>query len=326
MANGNQIISSAETGHSVSVDGMPKEAWEAIIRKLNQRGVSVTKTFASSYQTQLEDIRELLRKVDEQFEGINKIDRTCNVSLILKNNQRHDFGDWNEFESFDHKTPERTRSINVELTYDVWRETKQEPERYSIEVAIQNQPAELGFRLGPLNMVRASSFALPPVPIACKVEGSSYVLSQNLISRIEQWENGLRKQNNFFVDKLRPQSHKVREVASFLGSFSFLGIAYAVRPNAPTSTIPDLAEWILVSVSALAIFYGLATVLSRGIERNIDRHQSLNNFIMTKGDRNQDEKVSKNNQSLTIKSLVYLTSIVIQILIGIGSGIILQKM
>lgn len=181
----------AESGqHLVDVNNLPKNALSAILRKLSEKTQRSSQVYRENYTVTVDDIRNLIDKIRQEFHDASPLSETLSVSLHLSSNQRFDFTSWDEFKGFDTSQAERTKSLSFE--YDRAFEGKDGLlERYKVQVSCQNISGRLNFFIGPITIGRIEDAGLPPVPIHASVSYSNYILGKNLTGTIDAWVRSL---------------------------------------------------------------------------------------------------------------------------------------
>lgn len=303
MTNSSQVeIVDDESRHSMDLDGLPQEALKAIISKLNERSQSASRTFTKNYALEINEIKQLLDKMMQEFNGRKVISSSATVSLFLSKGQRFDFRNWIEFEDFDRSLTTKTRSISMELTVDILDANSGTPERYQSQISVQNNPSEFGFVIGPLSFSSIEHAGLPPTPIAANIKFNNYIIGKNLLSSIDDWEANLTVRDKDIFHKLKPWSAKIHEALSFLGAIAGLALAYKVidlfTEEFTTSSI--VGAYAIITL----VFWQVAKFSGEACERFIDRHRGAANIIFTDGDKRFDEKRLKRNKSLTAKAIL----------------------
>ncbi|MDI3335051.1 hypothetical protein QKW60_01385 [Defluviimonas aestuarii] len=316
--NKQQIIAPGDSGHSVDLQSLPTESLRGIINKLNEKSQSATRLFRDNYQISVDDIRQLIEKITQEFHSCTVIAQSATVSLFLSQNERHDFRTWNDFESFDTSQSGRTNSIQVEVTHDVIRNKGETPERYVVQVSIQNMPGSRGFVLGPISIGPMGEFPTPPSPIAMTVSYNNYILGKNLISTVEQWERALERREHKWITGLQRRSSLIAEVAFVVGIVS--GVLAAANITS-IYTILDISrlsteQWIIRAALCVVVFSYIGKVTGEFTERHIDKYSLPNNITLTKGDRNHQSKLAKSNTRTLVKSAVGFALVIFEIVVG----------
>lgn len=184
-AKSGDIINPNENSHSLDLGGLPKDAIKALIEKLNQKSQRVTRVFKSEYDISVNDLKQLMIKIVDEFNACSIISNTATATVVLSKNQRFDFSTWAEFEDFDKSQPQTTKSLTFSITLDVLRGDNEVPERYSVQISVQNNPAQFGIQIGPFGIRPVDGFDIPPAPLVAVVNFNNYILGKNLNSTVE---------------------------------------------------------------------------------------------------------------------------------------------
>lgn len=310
-----EIVNPEDRSHSVSVDGLPNAALRAIIGKLNERSQAATRTFNEHYDLGVTDIKQILDKIHQEFNGRKIINMSATVSLFLSKGQRHDFRTWDEFSTFDTASKEKTRSISLEVVIDVLDGNDGSPERYQCQVSIQNNPSRFGFVIGPVAFSPIDSAGLPPTPIAATVKYNNYIVGKNLLASIDDWEATLKRREISFLQKLKTWSSSIRQALTFLGSIAGLISSYRVLPYFISED--DWQKWAVSCILITAIFWQIASIAGKLVERYIDRRKEAANIVVTVGDQRDEDAQSKKNTTYARKAVASAGVVVFQIAIAV---------
>lgn len=315
-----QVIPPGESGHSVDVQSLPVSALKGILNKLNEKSQTTTRLFNKSYIITTEDLRQLITKVTQEFHYTSIISRSATVSITLARNQRHDFTSWEEFKQFDTSQAEKTSSLQVEMTFDVVRNDGETPERYVIQVSIQNFPHDsFGFILGSMALAKAGEFPAPPAPLSATIRYNNYILGKNLIATIENWESTLEVREQKVVRNLQKNPSLFPEIGFFIGTVS--GIILAGNLSAFYSGFKledvDFRLWIMWAALAVFTFSFFGRISGKFAERHVDRYTPGNNITLTKGDHNFEKNLLKRNKESLLKAGFGTLIILMQLIVGV---------
>ena len=313
--NSPQILGPGESGHSVSVTELPRNALKAIISKLNERSQSATRSYRGNYDIATHDLKHLLDKIHQEFSGRTVINASATVSLFLSKGQRHDFRNWKEFTEFDTTQIEKTRSLSLEVTIDVFNQESELPERYQAQIAVQNNPSEFGFVIGPISFGPSEHAGIPGVPIQATVHFNNYIIGKNILSTIDNWHDNLKKREKDLLSKFKRWSATLREALTYCGTIAGIWFGQAITSN----TLADSDWQVLAALYASIVFsfWQIAKFSGAYSERFIDRRQDHANLIVTTGDHRAEERRLKNNQSYFKKSFMGLIVVAFQISVAV---------
>ncbi|MGJ8590384.1 MAG: hypothetical protein ACSHXW_20015 [Yoonia sp.] len=321
-----QIIGPSESSHSVDLGGLPKDAIKAIIEKLNQRSQRATRVFKDDYDISVNDLKQLMSKIVEEFNACSIISNASSASVILSKNQRFDFSSWTEFENFDQSQPQTTKSLTFGLTLDVIRGKNEVPERYSVQVSIQNNPAMFGIQIGPFGIRPVDSFEMPPAPLVASINFNNYILGKNIISTIEDWEKSLKRRESPVRKIFQKWSSTIRSGLHFAAALAGIYACNLLILLIDLSSENGLAIFILWSAGIIYTSYKVGSFLAFRVERQIDRQVPQSNITLTDGDRRLEEKRGRKNAISVFKSALFFSGIVLQIVCSIAATKIFNVM
>lgn len=315
-----QIISPKETSHSVDVNGLPMDALRGILKKLNEKSQTATRLFKSNYNISTDDLRQLILKIRQEFHSGSILAESATVSLVLAKNERHDFRSWREFSDFDTSQASTTSSLQVEMTFDIVRNEGETPERYVIQVSVQNLSSRMAIFLGNISFGAVGEFPTPPAPISVTVRYNNYILGKNLLGAIDAWEAALDKSTNKWIDRLKSHSHHARAVIQFFTILSGVAFSQGLLAHFDAIKINDIRIWLVYSAYSMLIFGAVGYVLGLVAERNIDRHSNKPNIILTNGDRKYLKDIERSNIKRLAKSSIALFLVIFEIILGVWAS------
>lgn len=321
-----QILNAAESSHSVDLGGLPKDAIKAMIEKLNQRSQKATRVFNNEYDLTTNDLKQLMEKVLQEFNACAIIANAATASVVLSKNQRFDFSSWQEFEEFDISQPQTTKSLSFSITLDVIRGENQTPERYEVQVSVQNNPAMFGIQIGPLGIRPVEGFEVPPAHLVAAVNFNNYILGKNILSTIEEWEKSLRRREAKVRNFFQKWSSSIRVVLGFLATLSGIYACRLPLAEVNFSEPNAVAKFAIVSTAIIYTFHFVGSSLAKEVERQIDRQLPHNNITLTEGDKRALEKRAKRNGKTVAKSLLFFGGVATQVICSITATAIWTKL
>lgn len=316
------VIPSGEGGHTMAVSDLPVEALRGILDKLNEKGQSATKLFQKNYKISTNDIRQLLEKVHQEFHSCKVISRSATVSLTLSKSERYDFRTWAEFEKFDTSQSSRTTSLQIEMTYDVIRNNDEVPERYVVQMSVQNLGPSIEIFLGPISLSSPGKFPVPPAAISATIRYNNYILGKNIIATIDSWEKSLEVDDNKIIEFLQGQSNRISRGIFYLSSLG--GVLF----SSGLTLIPSLTFqfWLIYSAACALIFSFAGYEIGKFVERNIDHYTDGNIITLTRGDIKRNNMLGKRNRNVLLKAFAATFLFFIQLAIGIWAQELVPKL
>ena len=316
MNENNELVTPVDNQRAIDAVGLPTEALNAIIRKLNEKSQSVTRLFSGNYSLSMADLNQLLMKISQEFHYCQVLSKSETVSLILEKNERHDFRTFQEFSSFDTSQGKKTTSLQVEIIYNVVRNVVELPEKYSIQVSAQNMTNSSNVYFAPITFARVGEFPTPPAPLAVSIVYNNYILGKNIIANIEGWESALDKKRNKIIEWLQKHSYRLRELLTYFSVFAGIVASHQLISVMIVSDNFRLATWISYSCYVFFFFVLVGSLISRFAERSIDRYSDRANIIITKGDSKDDSSISRKNLWNLIKAGIGVIWFAVQIVIS----------
>jgi hypothetical protein len=321
-----QIMDPSHSSHSVDLGGLPQDAIKAIIEKLNQRSQRVTRIFKDDYDISVNDLKQLMAKIIDEFNACKIISNAPSASVVLSKNQRFDFSNWAEFESFDQSQPQTTKSLTFGITLDVIRGENEAPERYTVQVSIQNNPAMFGIQIGPFGIRPVDSFEMPPAPLVASINFNNYILGKNIISTIEDWEKSLKRRDAPIRKIFQKWSSNIRSGLHFSATLAGIYACNVLINLIDFSSNNGVAIFMLWGAGIIYISHKVGSFLAFKVKWQIDRQVPQSNITLTDGDRRLEEKRARKNAISVFKSALFFSGIIIQIVCSIAATKIFNVM
>ncbi|MDV7201556.1 hypothetical protein RYZ18_09480 [Roseovarius sp. 10] len=308
----------------VNVTSLPPSVLEAIVKNLQQPVQKATQVFRKNYIVEIDNLKQLLIKIEQEFRGDPFITKNLTLSLHLSSNQRFDFASWKEFAEFDSSKNERTKSIS--FTYTRSASTPDNKlQIYKVQVAIQNLQMRHSIFLGPVILSRIEDAGLPPVPIHSSVEYSDYVMGKNLIGVVEQWADSLSTDERPIINWLQRNSGKIRSIFVFLVTLAALiGPIIYIKSVGPENY--NIALLLFYASAFIYTIHEFSKQLARLLEYYIDSYKKKNTISITRGDTKYEEKIDISNKKLILKSITVFISLLIHIALGLVSNHIYYRL
>ncbi len=267
------------------------------------------KLFNKNYRIDINDIKQLLTKVTQEFDSCTVLSATANVSVRLGKNIRYEFRNWKEFEEFDKSHSERTSSVQTEIVIDVIRKEGLTPERYSVQVSAQNNLNNNSLIMGNLAFVRPGTFPVPPSALAVEITFNNYIIGKNLQSTIDNWEQSLQIENSKIIDILQKKTHIISDVIPYLAAILSLLLAYKI-----SKFDLKIETWICLSAASTMFSLYIGNNISTFITEKLEKINRGNIITLTRGDENHSKKITKSNTTLILKAIASLLFFVLQVL------------
>ncbi|WP_156874943.1 hypothetical protein [Sulfitobacter alexandrii] len=308
-----QVFNPNESSHSLDLGSLPRDAIKALIEKLNQRSQRVTRVFKSDYDLSVNELKQLMTKILDEFHACSIISNAAAATVVLSKNQRFDFSSWSEFEEFDKSQSQTTKSLTFQITLDVIRGEIETPERYTVQISVQNNPAQFGIQIGPFGIRPVDSFEIPPAPLVAAITFNNYIIGKNLIATVEDWEKSLKKRESPVRKKFQKWSSSINAALVFMATIA--GV-YACRLPLETVDLNQpkgLGIFLLWSAAVIYSFYTAGSFFASRVEREVDRQLPYNNITLTEGDKRLEEKRSGKNRKTALKAFSYFVAVLVQI-------------
>lgn len=192
------------------------------------------------------------------------------------------------------------------------------PERYQCQIAIQNNPSDFGFIVGPISISTIDDAGIPPSPIAASVKFNNYVVGKNLLSTNDSWHDSLKRREKDTLHRLKPWSASIRQALTLLGTISGLWFSYSVL--AKLSFVNSIELWLTLFLSVSIIFWQVAYSAAKYFETFIDQRQNSANIFLTVGDDRAEEQREFRNRGYFRKAAAGVAVVLMELVFALTAA------
>ncbi|MEE1249022.1 MAG: hypothetical protein UHU19_07335 [Lachnospiraceae bacterium] len=283
-----------------------------------------SKIFSRNVKIKLEDIIELNYRVSEKLKNYNEAGFSISVNVNFIGRQTIEFSSWQEFEKHKWNESNAINSITIVWEFNAILPQYGVPQQHVLVVKMADglRPEEM------LNIVFAGKLEnieeieKQMYPVVARVDFINYVLGDELLHIVEEWNNGLELQDGeeyVFSEFLAKHRRKFAFAFNYITNFIALiccvkVIVYIINgfgvKMMSQLTIDNICEIIWVSGAAI-LFYMLINKISQWLAniffKTLGEQQDRHVFFMNKGDANIQKVVEKKylkNKFFAIGSVV----------------------
>lgn len=285
-----------------------------------------SKIFSRNVKVKFEDIADLNDRVTDKLKNYNDAGFSISVNASFTGRNSVEFSTWQEFENHKWNESNALNSITIIWEFNAILPNYDVPQKHVLVVKIADglRPEEV------LNIVFAGKLEniddieKQMYPVVARVDFINYVLGDELLHIVEEWDNGLELQDEVLNDgKTRKilKKHK-RKIAFTLNYFTnfvvFICLLKIIANELSLFNVNTLAELTISNMCAILWLVGfsiiffvftdkLAEWLANIFFKTMDQEAEVHVFDLNKGDRIIQKKLqSEYNKSriLTISSIV----------------------
>ncbi|MGB3508784.1 MAG: hypothetical protein WBA93_05990 [Microcoleaceae cyanobacterium] len=257
---------------------------------------------------ELGDIRSIHERVVDKLNNHDITVNSTSINFILSKGKIKDYYNWSEFER------EKWDTVNevvnsLSITWDIFLKLPQyqNPQRHSLKLRIGDAiPPKDIFQLmftsdNMLEIIEARANGF------CKVDFVNDIIATELLNIVSNWHDGLKDAPEYEFQKFLRNSggglsRIIRQSISFLMLIliiTYSNYLYPVLRIDDTVSISNLQTIFILFVIVFMIGSLLGKYIENYIDRRIARFENYPKFLITRGDKNNINKIEQQNKSLT---------------------------
>lgn len=298
--------------------------YKAVYQAMTAKHDCKSKIFPRQVKVNLQDIFDLNDRVTEKLKNYNDAGFSISVMVSFDGRQTIEFSTWYEFENHKWNEGNAINSITIIWEFNALLPKYEVPQKHVLMVKITDglKPQEM------LNIVFAGKLEnmedidKQMYPVVARVDFINYVLGDELLHIVQEWDNSLtlqREEDSKILYCVRKHKRKLAFILNYITKCVLLicsiniikYILMGFRINSIGElTIENICDVIWV-VGVLLIFSTIINKISEWLSnvfyRTMDMEQEQHIFYINKGDTAIQEKLqnmSKKNYIYTIGSVV----------------------
>lgn len=289
--------------------------------------------FQKAVQIGLKDLEDLTKRVAGKLAQL-KVDSGCTVMktlISLDKDRSYQLIGWPQFQRFDWKIPEKTKSITMTWEFMYQRAEGSDPEFHSLSVRITEAPHPMHFLRAALSRDReeVERMEIQMAPVICEVDYMDRLLSLELVQIVSGWHSALRRPAPLtgigeFIQKNQAKICQVTDLSlEFIMPLAYLSAAYLwmrgkISEPLSTAFVAYSAALIMIFSMVVKIANRLSTIIATAADRNIDRMGRFPIFELTNGDQNNlTIAISK----ITLSTYKFWGGVLLAFLINVASTV-----
>ena len=263
-------------------------------------------------------VMDLNERIIEKLKTHHIDGMVSSASLLFEDKTILDFGGWAEFEAFRWTTPKVTKELRLRWNFLLAVQGYELPQQHALTVKLCSdaKPIELLQAMLSKHPSEDDGVHVNFAPTVVRVDFISHTVGQELISVVEQWNEGLPcpdARTGFFID-IDKHKEKIAAVIDYstpvLFALASIGILRRIYPTSEFSAAltvgvgVGLMNWLICSLIAIYLSDKVSSLLARSTYQAIDKYGMYSMFRMTNGDENRRQKIAAANRKQIRKFLV----------------------
>lgn len=318
-------------GGSFSLEDM-----KSIFYMMNAKPDSSIQLLEGRKKICFDDIKDLNQRIQRKLENHDLIGQISTINLGFEKGKIQDYGTWAEFER------EGWNSINqqtdsISLTWDISLKLPHytNPQRHTLKVRVGNA-------LSPKDMIElvftsddVSELKEKRAEGVVKVDFIDQVIAGELIERVVNWYDGLSKlSHDYSLQKLlkRYQSigagiiHNFTPIV-FLSIYHYYFLTFCDWSSISSGiTLANIQLLLILFIGVYFIGSMFGRRFSNWYGSKIDKYKGMNQFDITRGDKNAHKEAILENRKITKEISLKILYAILTATISFGVKGLLEKL
>lgn len=316
--------------------------YKAVYQAMTAKHDCKSRLFPRNVCVSEQDLCDLNDRIADKLENYNIVGFSTSITASFRGRKSIEFSSWQEFETHKWNEPDALTAITLIWEFNIKLPKYDVPQKHLLVVKVTDglKPEEM------LNIVFAGKLEnideieKQICPIVARVDFINYILGDELLDIVEQWNKGLlsytddeKKIVKVVKKHRRKLAFLLDYVTKILVLICFIRIVVYQLCSFDVNTIANLSikniNNLIWSVGILAIAYMLITKFSEWLANML--YQALGNefeihvFNINKGDENLIKRVERQNRKISLNVFISLIgTIVLNIFCNIISSIIIK--
>ncbi len=286
--------------------------YKAVYQAMTAKNDCKSKIFSKSVKIELRDIYDLNARITEKLSNYNILGFTISATASFKGKQTIEFSSWNEFENHKWIESNALTAITVIWEFNVLLPNYEIPQKHLLVVKMTDglRPEEM------LNIVFAGKLEnideieKQICPVVARVDFINYILGDELLSIVEEWDNGLPVQydeENKFVNMAKKHRRKLAFGINYITDIIYLICAIRLlNYRIHTFNVAKLGDLYISNIEEIIWATGIFLImfifinkisewLANMLYRTLGEESDVHIFEINKGDTNLQDTLLKKN-------------------------------
>lgn len=312
--------------------------YKAVYQAMTAKHDCKSKIFPKNVKVRLEDIEDLNERVVAKLKNYNEAGFSIAVNVSFAGRQSIEFSTWAEFENHKWNESDAINSITIIWEFNAVLPQYGVPQKHVLVVKITDglRPEEM------LNIVFAGKLEnvedieKQMYPVVARVDFINYVLGDELLHIVEEWNNGLELQEEElgYVKIVKRHKRKLAFALNYITNFivliCFIKVVIGVLLGFGNQKLFDLSVydvtklvWLIGFLAMLFVLIDKISVwLANTFYKTLGMEKEWHVFNINKGDVQIQKKLEnehRHSKLLTVGSIVgtFLLNLVCTIICGL---------
>ena len=305
---GDLPINDRETKRSVAT---------ALFKQVVSKPSSISRQYDKNFIIQVEDVTEIVLKLEQFFSRHNCAESQFNFELSLDSGDTVSENSLEKLLNLDSSHSSRVTELTINAHFLIAPDIADQPARYEIDITLRS------FELPSLlnSMKLPLSFSIPRMSMS--IEFKDYIIAQSLKAIIDDWAKGLdefTKDNTFdFYRRIcqfsAGNSTQISTILALISVLAFQEITEDLTRH--QILIFSILSIILISITSISIKFTCQKIMTK-----ISDLSEISVINFTKGDKNYINKAKNNNTQAKSSSIKYLIGLIFEFILAILAGLI----
>lgn len=293
---------------------------------------STQKIFTRAVHVSPQALMDLNERVLDKLKTHHIDGMVASAYLSFEDKTAIDFGGWAEFANFRWSSPKTTKEVRLSWQFLLSVQGYEMPQQHALTVKLcaDAKPFELLQAMLSKHPADEDNSLINFAPTVCRVDFISHSIGQELITVVEDWNQGLPEPETKSDLFSNLENHKklIAKVIDYstpvLFALASLGVLRKIYPSAQANdpmtvgVAVGVMTWLISSLIAIYLSEKLSKYLAGSAHQALDNYGMHSMFRLTNGDENRNIKIRSANKK-QIRS--FLISTVFSFSLNVGAGI-----
>lgn len=308
-----------------------KDALRSLFHLFVGKSDSTQKIFTRAVYVTPQALFDLNERVQEKLRTHHLEGMVASAYLLFEDKTAIDFGGWAEFEAFRWTSPKTTKEVRLSWHFLLSVQGYEMPQQHALTVKLcaDAKPFELLQAMLSKHPAEDDNSPINFAPTVCRVDFISHSIGQELITVVEDWNQGLPQpetESDLF-NKLEDHKKLIAQVIDYstpvLFAIASLGILRKIYPPVQAGepmtvgVAVGVMTWLIGSLIAIYLSEKTSKHLANSAHHALDKYGMHSMFRLTNGDENRNSKIKSANKK-QIRSFVISTTLSFSLNVAAG--------
>ena len=309
-----------------------KDSLRSLFHLIVGKPDSTQKIFARKVYISPQALFDLNERVVEKLRTHHLNGMVASANMSFEDKTSIDFGGWAEFEAFRWTSPKTTKEVRLSWKFLLTVQDYELPQQHALTVKLcaDAKPFELLQAMFSKHPSEDDSSPINFAPIVCRVDFISHSIGQELITVVEDWNEGLPQPEtrSDFVSKLDDHKEMIAQIIDYstpvIFAIASLMVLRKIYPEAQANdpmtvgVAVGVMTWLIGSLIVIYISEKVSKYLAKSSHNALGMYGMHAMFRLTNGDEKRRIKIKSLN---TKKGRSVFISILLSFSLNVAAGI-----